>query len=543
MRPAVPLLVTLLFAAASAGAAERLTVPYEMFRLPNGLTVIVHEDHSAPIVSVNCWYHVGSGRETPGRTGFAHLFEHLMFEGSKNVPGGRFRPLARGGGRRQQRLTTNDRTNYWENAPANALEMPLFLESDRMGFLLDAMTPEKVDGQRDVVKNERRQGVENQPYGRVRDPLPPALFPKDHPYSWPVIGSMDGPLRRKLPGRRGLLQDLVRAGERQPRHRRRRGRAVRSADSRRSGSPTCRRASRSSPIVPRPVVLRGGEAPRARGQGPAAPPLPGLADSARLRAGDAALDAVAGVLAAGKNSRLYKRLVYDLQLAQDVAAFQGSSALASTFLIEVTARAGRGLEEILRLVDEEIARLRRAPPDGARAGRFHNQIEAAFFDRLERVGGFGGKATSSTPTTSAPGNPDYFEEDLARYRALTPNDVQAAACRFLGPGRVLGLVVPEGKKHLAVPEVTPMNARNFTRLAALAALAASAPPWPRPTAATRRSPARCARSGCRRSSGSRSRTACASCSSPCTRCRSSRCSSSFAPVPRPTPPGARGSPA
>jgi len=189
MRTAVPLLV-LLAGAAPASPAARLSVPYEMFRLPNGLTVIVHEDHSAPVVSVNCYYHVGSGRETPGRTGFAHLFEHLMFEGSKHVPEGMFDRWLEAVGGDNNGTTNEDRTEYWENAPANALEMPLFLESDRMGFLLDNLTPTTVDGQRDVVKNERRQSLENQPYGKVEDALPPALFPPGHPYSWPVIGSM-----------------------------------------------------------------------------------------------------------------------------------------------------------------------------------------------------------------------------------------------------------------------------------------------------------------------------------------------------------------
>jgi zinc protease len=163
-------LVTLALLASVAvptSPASRLTVPYEMFRLPNGLTVIVHEDHSAPIASVNCWYHVGSGREAPGRTGFAHLFEHLMFEGSKNVPEGAFDRWLEAVGGSNNGSTQEDRTNYFEDVPANAVEMPLFLESDRMGFLLDTLTPTTVDGQRDVVKNERRQRYENQPYGKV----------------------------------------------------------------------------------------------------------------------------------------------------------------------------------------------------------------------------------------------------------------------------------------------------------------------------------------------------------------------------------------
>src|SRR5512145_497470 len=177
--------------ASPLAAAGRLELPHTTFRLENGLTVIVHEDHSAPIVSVNTWYHVGSGRETPGRTGFAHLFEHLMFEGSKHVPEGAFDRWLEAVGGDNNGSTTEDRTNYYEDGPSNALEIPLFLESDRMGYLLDTMTAERVDGQRSVVMNERRQGVENQPYGKVEDVLPGALFPPGHPYSWPVIGSMD----------------------------------------------------------------------------------------------------------------------------------------------------------------------------------------------------------------------------------------------------------------------------------------------------------------------------------------------------------------
>jgi zinc protease len=169
---------------------------------------------------------------------------------------------------------------------------------------------------------------------------------------------------------------------------------------------------------------------------------------------DAALDAVAAVLASGKNSRLYRRLVYELQVAQDVTAYQGSAALASTFQVVVTARSGRALPEILRLVDEEIARLAQEPPAERELARFLNQTEAGFYDRLERVGGFGGKADQLNAYYFATGNPDFFEEDLGRYRALSPSDVQAAASRWLGPGRVIVSVVPRGSTDLAVPEVT-----------------------------------------------------------------------------------------
>jgi len=453
MRPVAPLLAVVLSAAPTCAAAERLSVPYEMFRLPNGLTVIVHEDHSAPIASVNCWYHVGSGRESPGRTGFAHLFEHLMFEGSKDVPEGAFDRWLEAVGGDNNGSTQNDRTNYWENVPANALELPLFLESDRMGFLVDAMSPARVDGQRDVVKNERRQSYENRPYGKVADVLPGALFPEGHPYSWPVIGSMADlsaasyqdvvDFFRKWYGPANA--SLVIAGDVNPKD-------VRAEVEKWFGD--IPRSEPVEPIAPRPVLLKGEKriVLEDRVQLPrlylawVTPPA--------FSPGDAALDAVAAILADGKNSRLYRRLVYDLQVAQDVNAFQGSSALASTFLVIVTARAGHTLEEIRKLVDEEIARLEAEAPSAREVTRFQNKTEASFFDRLERVGGFGGKADQLNAYYTATGDPDYFEEDLSRYRALAPSDVQAAALSFLGLGRVVVSVVPEGKKDLAVPEAT-----------------------------------------------------------------------------------------
>ncbi len=442
----------LAFSAAPASPASRLTVPYEMFRLPNGLTVIVHEDHSAPIVSVNCWYHVGSGRETPGRTGFAHLFEHLMFEGSKNVPEGAFDRWLEAVGGSNNGSTQEDRTNYFEDVPANAVEMPLFLESDRMGFLLDKLTPATVDGQRDVVKNERRQSVENQPYGKVEDVLPPALFPKDHPYSWPVIGSMADLSAASQQDVTDFFRQwygpanasLVIAGDVDARE-------VRAAMEKWFADVP--KSEPVDPISPRPVVLR--EEKRIVLEDKVQLPRLYIAwvTPPALAPGDAALDAVAAVLASGKNSRLYKRLVYELQVAQDVSASQYSQGLASSFQVVVTARTGHGLEEIRRLVDEEIAKLQAAPPSERETTRFQNRTEASFFDRLESVGGFGGKADQLNLYYFRTGNPDYFEEDLARYRALAPNDVQAAAARFLGPGRVLVSVVPEGKKELAVPEL------------------------------------------------------------------------------------------
>jgi zinc protease len=453
MRHLAPLAAALLAALSPSARAERLSVPYEMFRLANGLTVVVHEDHSAPLASVNCWYHVGSGREKPGRTGFAHLFEHLMFEGSENVPEGAFDRWLEAVGGTNNGSTSNDRTNYWENVPANAVEVPLFLESDRMGHLLGAVSPNLVDGQRDVVKNELRQSYLNRPYGRVWLELPGALFPEGHPYSWPVIGSMEDLSAASYEDVVGFFEkwygpgnaSLVIAGDVDASE-------VRAAVEKWFGE--IPRSEPVPPLVPDPVVLEGEtrlvieddvELPRVY--------LAWVTPPA-YAAADAALDAVAAVLTEGKNSRLYRRLVYELQVAQDVSAFQDKGALASTFLIIVTARAGHDLPEILTLVDEEIGRLAAAPPTERELTRFQNRTEAAFYDRLERVGGFGGKADQLNEYLFFTGIPDYFEEDLARYRALDPSDVTAAASRFLGAGRVVASVVPRGRRALAVAEVT-----------------------------------------------------------------------------------------
>lgn len=185
--------VFFLFLVSTAPAQEaRLSLPYTRLVLPNGLNVLLHEDHSTPTVSVNIWYHAGSAREKPGRTGFAHLFEHLMFEGSAHVAEGDFDNLLEAAGGDNNGSSSSDRTKYWENVPANAIELALFLESDRMGYLLEAMSPGKVDGQRDVVKNERRQSYENRPYGMSWIVVRENLYPSDHPYHWPTIGYMEG---------------------------------------------------------------------------------------------------------------------------------------------------------------------------------------------------------------------------------------------------------------------------------------------------------------------------------------------------------------
>jgi zinc protease len=437
--------------ASVAAAADRLEVPYQMHRLANGLTVIIHEDHSVPLVAVNLWYHVGSARERPGRTGLAHLFEHLMFEGSKNVPEGAFDRWLEAVGGSNNASTSQDRTNYWENVPANALEMALFLESDRMAHLLDTMTSARVDGQRDVVKNERRQSHENTPYGMAEILLAEALYPEGHPYHWPIIGSMEDLTaasnediadffrRWYAPGN----ASLVIAGD------------VNSAEVRRLVDKWFGDVPAGAPVLPmgtQPVVLADEkrvvyedqvQLPRLYLRWPTPP---------HLSPADAALDAVGGVLAGGKNSRLYRRLVYELQVAQEVYAYQASATLGSAFEVVVTARAGHTLAEMQALVDEEIARLRKEPPSARELERFLNQREASFLSQLESLGSFYGKADQLNAYYVAAGNPDYFEEDLARYRTLSPTDVQAAVQEHLGPGRVALSVVPQGHLELALAD-------------------------------------------------------------------------------------------
>jgi len=447
------LLILLAFFTASLGAQTPATqsptplqVPYQQFKLANGLNVILHRDTSIPVVAVNMWYYVGSANEKPGRTGFAHLFEHLMFEGSKHVPEGQFDILLEGAGGDNNGSTANDRTNYVIDVPSNALELALFLESDRMGYLLDTMTPQRVDGQRDVVKNERRQSYENRPYGMASIEIDKMLWPPTHPYSWPTIGSME---------------DLTAASHSDVVEFFKKYYAPNNASLVIAGDIDFDRT--------RALVEKWfGEIPRGAVVEPIAPPAAILTSvqkktltdkvtlprlylawlTPRIYApGDAALDVTSSVLAGGKNSRLYKRLVYDLQMAQDVSAFQQSGALGSQFQIVATAREGYSAADLQKVIDEELDRLRKEGPQPREVQRAINQMEASFYRRMERIGSFGGKADQLNAYMFAGGGPDYFAEDLARYTSLSPSDIQSAAVQWLPADRRVELVVvPEGKK-------------------------------------------------------------------------------------------------
>ncbi len=430
----------------SSIAAPKIEVRYSQFTLPNGLRVIFHEDHTVPMVTVNMWYHVGSARERTGRTGFAHLFEHLMFMGSGHVKPGEFDQFLEAAGGDNNGSTTEDRTNYWINVPSNSIELALFLESDRMGYLLDSMTPKTVDAQRDVVKNERRQSYENQPYGQASITLTEMLYPEGHPYHWPVIGYMPDLTAASYDDVVAFFKkyyspanaSLVVAGDIDPA--KTRTLVEKWFGDVKPGAPaepmTIPGAALTS--VQQKTITDKVQLPRLY--------LSWL--TPRLFApGDAALDVVSDILAGGKNSRLYKRLVYDMQIAQNVFAAQSSRALSSNFMIVATPRPGHTVEELRKVIDEEIVKLQREPPSQHELERSINQWEASFYNRMERAGGFGGKGDQLNAYYTETGDPDFFNEDLARYRALSASDVQAAAAEFLPRDRRVELIVmPEGSK-------------------------------------------------------------------------------------------------
>ncbi|MCW5910783.1 MAG: insulinase family protein [Cyclobacteriaceae bacterium] len=429
--------------------AQELTVPYEQFTLPNGLTVILHQDKTVPMVSVNVWYHVGSGSEKPGRTGFAHLFEHILFEGSEHVPEGKFDEWLEAAGANNNGSTTEDRTNYYEDLPGNALDLALFLESDRMGFLLKHLSEATVNGQRDVVKNERRQSYENRPYGKAWLELPALLYPKDHPYSWTVIGSMEDLSAASYqdvvdfftlyyaPGNASLSIagdiDLKEARQK--------------VEKWFSDVPAGKKVPKVNPPAAelteeKRVVLEDKvQLPRL---------MMVWLTPANFTPGNAETDLLADLLAGGKNSRLYQKLVYELQIAQSVSAYQDSKKFASEFIITATARPGITLSQLEEVIQEELNKLKAEHPQERELQRIKNQYESGFYRQMERAGGFSGKANQLNQYLYYTGNPDYFNEDLQRYKAIGTSDISATALQYLkDDARVVMSIVPEGKTDLA----------------------------------------------------------------------------------------------
>jgi zinc protease len=421
-----------------------LRVPVVVDTLPNGLTLIIHEDRTVPVVTTNVWYHVGSGDERPGRTGFAHLFEHLMFMGSRNAPYPMMDRLLEAAGAGANGSTTTDRTNYMETGTASAVPLMLWLEADRMGWMLETMDSAKVDLQRDVVKNERRQNTENQPYGLAYENLVAAIYPKGHPYSWSTIGSMADLSAASLEDVKDFFRTyyapnnatVVVAGAVDPDSVRQVARQMFAEIPR--GPAIVRNAPADFTLRDTVITLEDRvQLPRLY-----------LAWKSTREYGpdDAALDVAAYILAGARNSRLTQALVYEREVATGASAFNSSKRLAGDFQVVATARPGFPLDTLKSLVDVEIGKLAGAPPTARELEQAKNAIEASFLNGLEFTDA---KADRLNAYYYATGTPDYFQKDLDRYRAVTAADVQRVVRQYLLAGRVTLSVVPQGRKELA----------------------------------------------------------------------------------------------
>ena len=449
--------------APAKSAAADIDIPYARFVLDNGLTLLVHEDHKAPIVAVNVWYHVGSKNEKPGKTGFAHLFEHLMFNGSEHFDDDFFKATEKVGATDMNGTTSEDRTNYFENAPKDALDYLLWLESDRMGHMVGAITQARLDEQRGVVQNEKRQG-ENQPYAVSYPLITKSVWPAGHPYSWTVIGSMEDLNAASLDDVREWFKTyygaanatLVVAGDVNPQD-------VLEKVKKNFGS-----------VPPGPPVARyqswvakrsGTQRQRVEDRVPQARlykvwNIPGYGTTEGNR-----LELVGNVLSEGKTSRLYKRLVYDDRIATDVSAYADLSEIAGTFNVTVTAAPGVELDRIEKAVDEELARFLKGGPTSRELKRVKAQFEAGFIRGIERIGGFGGKSDLLACNSVFLGNPDYYKVRLREMRDATAEQLRESAREWLSDGQYVLELRPfptlsergpdVDRSRLPVPELKP----------------------------------------------------------------------------------------
>jgi zinc protease len=407
-------------------------IPYQKYVLPNGLTLVVHEDHKTPIVAVNVWYHVGSKNEKPGKTGFAHLFEHLMFNGSEHFNDDYFKVVEKIGATDLNGTTNHDRTNYFQNVPVSALDTILWMESDRMGHLVGVIDQPRLDEQRGVVQNEKRQG-ENEPYGQDFNFIEENTYPKGHPYSWTVIGSMEDLSAASLDDVKEWFKTyygaanavVVIAGDVKP------DEVKRKVDHYfgdiPSGPPVARH---DAWVAPRKGVHRQqteDRVPQARLYKVWNTPQIGSAEDSRL-------DLLASVLATGKTSRLYKRLVYDDQIATDVNAFQYSREIGSLFVVQATARPGGDLAAVERAVDQELARLIAEGPTPDEVQRARTQDFARFVRGVERIGGFGGKSDVLAQSLVFLGSPDAYRKRYEYVRSATATDLKEVAKTWLSDG-------------------------------------------------------------------------------------------------------------
>ncbi|MCH9009911.1 MAG: insulinase family protein, partial [Chloroflexi bacterium] len=414
---------------------------FDKFTLSNGLDVILQEDHALPVAAVNIWYHVGSKDEEPGRTGFAHLFEHVMFEGSKNHNQSFFDPLQKVGAVLNG-STSNDRTNYWEDVPSNYLELALWLESDRMGFLLDALDQGRFDIQREVVKNERRQSYENRPYGMAGLVLQSAVFPTPHPYSWPVIGSQEDLDSAALEDIHAFFRRFY---------------APTNASLAIVGDIDLARVKDMveryfGDIPPGPSITRVGKMDSDL-RGRVSLTMQDRVQLARLylvwptspafSEDEAPLDMLSTVLGDGKSSRFYRSLVYEKQIAKDARVMHHAQEIAGEFHIQVTANPGHSLEEIEEAVRFELDRIVKEPPTEKEMTRARNRVQSHYVRQTQKFGGFGGRADLLNSYNTYLDDPGYMRKDLDRYLAVSSEDVVRVASTVLGRDHVGLSVLPE----------------------------------------------------------------------------------------------------
>ncbi len=424
--------VAIALALPPADKDQGVEIPYQKFVLDNGLTVIIHEDHKAPIVAVNIWYHVGSKNEKERKTGFAHLFEHLMFNGSENYNDDYFKPLEKVGATDLNGTTSEDRTNYFENVPAPALDLALWMESDRMGHLIGAINQAKLDEQRGVVQNEKRQ-YENQPYSVAEELITKNCFPAGHPYSWTVIGSMEDLDAASLNDVHEWFKTYYGAAN-----------AVIAIAGDVDTKAALEKVKQYFGDIPSGPPIAKHDSFIAKRTGTIRQQVEDRVPQARIYkvwntpgwgtpCADY-LDLVSDVLASGKTSRLYKRLVYDDQIATDVSSFIEKREIAGLFHVQATAKPGEDLKKVEKAVDEELAKFLAEGPTETELQRVKTQYFSNFVRGIERIGGFGGKSDILASNQVFGGSPDFYKTTLKRMREATAQDLLDAAKKWLSDG-------------------------------------------------------------------------------------------------------------
>jgi len=431
----LPLLLAILLLAAGMVAllqAQEIEIPYQKFVLDNGLTVIIHEDHKAPIVAFNVWYHVGSKNEKPGKTGFAHLFEHLMFNGSEHHNDDYFKPMEKIGATDLNGTTNEDRTNYFENVPVSAFDVALWMESDRMGHLLGAIDQGKLDEQRGVVQNEKRQ-YENEPYSLVEELVAKNCFPAGHPYSWTVIGSMEDLDAAKLEDVHEWFKSYYGPNN-----------AVIAIAGDVNTQAALEKVKSYFGNIPAGPPITKYEAFTAKRAGSARQVAQDRVPQARIykiwnmpawgtKCADN-LDLISDILASGKTSRFYKRLVYEDQIATEVSAYVDTREIAGLFTVYATAKPGEDLKKVEKALDEELAKFIAEGPTETELQRVKAQYLANFVRGSERIGGFGGKSDILIRNEVFGGTPDYYKTTLQHVNGATAADLRDTAKEWLSDG-------------------------------------------------------------------------------------------------------------